>query len=61
MFEILGHLLYLLMTRLKKDCMLFFQYMSMEAEAGTFMGIECAVSGPDGEIVDLFAKQIFQQ
>ena len=25
--------------------------MSMEAEAGIFMGIECAVSGPDGKIV----------
>ena len=25
--------------------------MSMEAEAGIFMGIECAVSGPDGKII----------
>ena len=24
--------------------------MSMEAEAGTFMGIECAVTGPDGKL-----------
>ena len=39
------------LTTNKKECSLLFQYMSMEAEAGIFMGIECAVSGPDGEFL----------
>ena len=40
--------------REKNVVLIIFQYMSMEAEAGTFMGIECAVTGPDGKMGLLF-------
>ena len=33
--------------------------MSMEAEAGTFMGIECAVTGPDGKL-ELLQLNLFE-